>query len=246
MRIVWAMRLVCVVLLLRATVAVAQPQDLGHRIPGGVGIDAGTQVDQGLYVGYRFVWFAANRVKDRRGDSVPIENLDLDAYANVIGVAGTKQLDAVYLSAAIAVPIVKLSVGADNPQASVDRLGLGSVFVEPFKIGGRFSHLDVVGSYSVYLPTSQGERAGVGSPQWSHQVAAGGTLFFDERRGWRISALASYVHNGKKRGIDITRGNSIQIQGGIGGRVLEGIDCDWRAMRSGKSPTTAARISRSH
>ncbi|HTR52720.1 MAG TPA: transporter [Kofleriaceae bacterium] len=36
---------------------------------------------------------------------------------------------------------------------------------------------------------------------------------------WRASALASYAINGKKLGVDITRGDTIQIQGGLGGRV---------------------------
>lgn len=218
------MRVICFALLLQASVVEAQTQDLGHRLPSGAGLDAGTQVDQGLYLGDRLVWFAANEVRDRDGDRVPIENLDLDAYANVFGIAGTKKLGVLYLSAAVAVPLVKLSLQADAPQASVDRLGLGAVFVEPIKLGARFTCFDLVGSYSVYAPTSQGERTGVGRPQWSHQLAAGGTLYFDDRRGWRLSALASYVHNRKKRGIDITRGDSILIQGGVGGPLRDGID----------------------
>lgn len=219
------MRVICLALLLMTSIAEAQVQDLGHRFPAGAGLDAGTQVDQGLYLGHRLVWFASSRLRDRRGGVIPVEGLDIDAFANVFGVAGTKELGGLYLSAALAIPIVKLSLDSDDPAASVDRLGLGDVFVEPIKLGGRLSHADVVGSFSVYAPTSQGERTGVGRPQWSHQLAAGGTLFFeDDRRGWRLSALASYVHNGKKRGIDLTRGSTLQIQGGIGGRVFDAVD----------------------
>jgi hypothetical protein len=98
------------------------------------------------------------------------------------------------------------------------------VFVEPIQIGTRSRRVDAVASYSFYVPTSQGQRSGVGRPQWSHQVSAGGTVFFDDRRGWRVSALASYLHNERKLGIDITRGDSIQIQGGVGARVLDVID----------------------
>jgi hypothetical protein len=223
------MRVICLGLLLMTSIAEAQVQeqvqDLGHRLPAGAGIDAGTQVDQGLYLGDRFVWFASSQLRDRHGDVVSVENLDIDAYANVFGIAGTKNLDGLYLSAALAIPIVKLSLESDNPVASVDRLGLGDVFVEPLKLGGRFSHVDVVGSYSAYVPTSQGAHTGIGHPQWSHQFAAGGTVFFgDDRRDWRFSALASYAHNGKKRGIDITRGDTLQIQGGVGGRVFDQVE----------------------
>lgn len=218
------MRAIWFTLFLCASVAEAQTQDLGHKLPGGAGLDAGTQADQGLYVADRLVWFAANQVNDRHGNAVQIENLDIDAYANVLGVAGTLKLGRVYVSAAFAAPIVKVSLSADQPQASVDRLGLGNVFVEPLKLGGRFAHADAVAGYSFYAPTSQGERTGVGRPEWSHQLSAGGTLFFDDQRGWRVSLLASYLHNRKKLGIDVTRGDTVLLQGGIGGRVLEVID----------------------
>lgn len=218
------MRPLGLALLLWTSTAAAQVQDLGHRLPAGAGIDAGTQIEQGLYVGDRFVWFASSEVHDRDGESIPIEDLELDAYANVFGLAGTKRLGRLYLSAAAAIPIVKLSVTADVPAASVDRLGLGNVFIEPLKIGTRSARADAVIAYSVYAPTSQGERSGVGRPQWSHQLAAGGTLFFDDRRGWRVSAVASYVSNHKKRGIDITRGDTVLVQGGAAAPVHAGID----------------------
>ncbi len=214
-----------VAVLLTASVAEAQVQDLGHRIPSGIGLDAGTQVDQGLYFGDRLLWFASTEVHDRNGHTVPIQGFDLDAVANVLGIAGTLKVGELYLNAAIAVPMVKLSVSADEPRASIDRLGLGDVFIGPLKLGGRFSHFDAVGSYSFDIPSSQGQRTGVGRPQWSHQFAAGGTVFFEEdRRGWRFSALATYVHNGKKRGIDITRGDGFQLQGGVGGHAWNGFE----------------------
>lgn len=223
MRVAWFLCVACCTLLARTRIADAQLQDLGHRLPAGVGLDAGTQVDPGLYLGDRFVWFAADRIKDRRGEEVPVENFESDAYANGLGLAGTLKLDAVYVSAAIAIPLVKIKLSTDNPEASVERLGLGDVFVEPIKLGTRLSHVDVVASYSMYAPTTQGQRSGVGRPQWSHQFAAGGTVFFDDRRGWRLSALGSYVHYRKKQDIDITRGDSFLIQGGIGGRVFDGV-----------------------
>jgi hypothetical protein len=218
------MRAVCVAMVLAGRVAAAQTADLGHKLPGGVGLDAGTQPEQGLYVADRVVWFASDRANDRNGDRVPIENLDIDAYGNVLGVSGTLQLDDIYLSAAAAAPIVRLSLNADVPEASIDRLGLGDVYVQPIQVGTRLSRVDAIASYSFYAPTRQAERAGPGSSQWSHQLSAGTTIFFDDQRGWRVSVLASYLHNRKKLGIDITRGDSIQIQGGAGGRVLDVVD----------------------
>lgn len=218
------MRSLLVASLVCAGVAEAQVQDLGHRLPAGAGLDAGSQVEPGLYLGDRVVWFSAHRVKDRSGDTIPLPGLDLDALANVLGVAGTLRIGELYLSAAVAVPLVKLSLDVDEPRASVDRLGLGNVFVQPLKLGARGDRVDVVGGYSFYAPTSQGERSGPGRPEWSHQLAAGGTVFFDDRRGWRLSALASYLRHQQKRGIDITRGDALLVQGGLGARVRDGLD----------------------
>lgn len=198
----------------------AQSQDLGHRLPGGAGLDAGTQHEQGIYVASRFAWFTSDRVNDRNGDRVPLDHLDIDVFAGIFGIAGILKVHEVYLTAAVAVPIAKRSVSAEGPEVSrLDRSGLGDIFIEPFKIGVRTSHADAVASYSFYAPTSQGASM-LGSPQWAHQVAAGGTVYFDAQRGWRISMLASYLHNMQKLGIDITRGDSVLIQGGVGGRLF--------------------------
>jgi hypothetical protein len=218
------MRWACIAVLFHASIAAAQLADLGHRLPGSVGLDAGTQPEPGLYVADRVLWFASDRANDRAGNALPIENLDIDAVANAIGVSGTLKLDGVYINGAFAVPYVNLSLSSDAPEASLDRLDLGNVYVEPIKAGIRWPHVDAVAGYSFYIPTDEGARSGIGRPQWSHQFSLGGTGFLDERRGWRVSALASYVLNGKKLGVDVTRGDSIQIAGGVGGRVLEIVD----------------------
>jgi len=208
-----------------APAARAQSQDLGHKILGGVGLDAGTQPDAGLYVGDRFLYYRANTLSDRNGDPVPVKGLDIKAVSNVAGVSRTFKLDgALYFSASVAVPITRLSLNSDEPPASIDRFGFGDLFVEPARLGLRHARFDVVTSYALYAPTGQAERSGVGARQWSHQVSAGGTVFFDEHRGWRISALASYNFYQKKIGIDIRRGDTAQIQGGFGGPIFHRLE----------------------
>lgn len=54
-------------------------QNLGHKVLGGVGIDAGTQVEPGLYFAGRVLHFGADELRDRDGDPVPLEGLDIDA-----------------------------------------------------------------------------------------------------------------------------------------------------------------------
>ena len=67
--------------------AMAQSQDLGHKILGGIGLDAGTQPDAGLYVGDRFLYYRADELFDRNGERIPLKGLDIKAASNVAGCA---------------------------------------------------------------------------------------------------------------------------------------------------------------
>jgi hypothetical protein len=219
------MRLVvCIAVLVAARTASAQVQDLGRRLPGGIGLDAGSQAEPGFYLSNRLVWFASERVADRNGNEIPIPGLDLDAFADALGMGAIIKLDRLYLSAGFAVPFAKISISSDLPTASVDRLGLGDVFVQPLQLGTRFTHADVVASYAFSAPTARGATRGIGQSAWTHLGSLGGTVFFDNHRGSRLSALVTYIHNLRKQHIDITRGDEVQIQGGLGARVLRIVD----------------------
>ena len=233
-------------LLLRSATAMADG-DLGHKILGAVGLDAGTQPDEGVYVGDRFIYFSADQLRNRRGGLVPVKGLDIDAHANVLGVSATlKPEGAPYLSAALAVPVAWVSTKADVPSADIDRFGLGDIFVEPLKLGWRLPHLDTVASYSFYAPTGQADRKGIGRPQWSQQFSLGGTLFFDDERAFRLSFLASYNLYHQKIGIDVTRGDTVQLQGDLEGDGSKfWMPASW-AMLSGRSPMIAGLIFRWH
>jgi len=88
------------------TTAAAADGELGQRVLGSVGLDAGTQSPEGGYAGDRFFYYSADRLLDRNGKPLPVKGLDIDAYANVIGVSGTIKPDGwPYLSAAFAVPV---------------------------------------------------------------------------------------------------------------------------------------------
>lgn len=211
--------------LLLLAVGAAADGELGHRVLGSVGLDAGTQPAEGVYGGDRFFYYSATQLRDRHGDPIPVQGLAIDAFANVFGLSGTLKPEGLpYLSAAFAVPVAWLSTQADLPPTDIGRSGLGDIFVQPLMVGRRSTRFDTVASYSFYAPTGQLNRKGLGQPQWTQQFSLGGTLFFDEERAFRLSALASYNLYHQKLGIDLTRGDTVQIQGGFGGKLSQVVD----------------------
>jgi hypothetical protein len=205
--------------------AVVADGEFGQRVLGTIGLDAGSQPDEGIYLGNRFIYLTGDRLNDRRGHPLPIKGFSSSGFANVFAVAGTWKLgEGPYLTAAFGVPISGISIKADQPYTFLDREGLGDIFIEPLKLGWRLPRVDITSSYSIYAPTSQLNRQGLNQPQWSQQVSAGGTVFFDDERSLRLSALTSYNIYEKKLNIDLKRGDAVQIQGGLGGRFFKILD----------------------
>ena len=197
-------------------------QDIGHKILGGVGIDAGVQSEPGLYFAGRLVRYGATQIRDRDGTVVPLQGLDLDAWGGTFGAAFVTKPSSKrtpYFSFALSVPISKISLSVDDPRVAIDRSGFADLYIQPLKAGWRLTGFDLVSSYSIYAPTGRFEPrggSGVGRGFWTQEFALGGAAFFKGGRSRRVSALASYDVNSRKRGIDIRRGNTLQVQGGAG------------------------------
>jgi len=211
-------RLIFPLLLLLPLQAAAQ-QQLGQKVLGAVGINAGVQPEVGLYVIDKLLFYNSGTIRDRNGDEVPIRGLDVDVVATVLGLGYTfKPKHAPYFTVSAGVPLASVSLSTDVPLASVDRAGFGDAIVQPLRVGWRAKHYDVVGSYTMYIPTGQAEPrgTGIGRGFWTHQLSLGGAAYPHRDRTRRISALLSYDINGWKRDIDIKRGNTLQVQGGAG------------------------------
>lgn len=220
-------RLVSVAALGVVATSLAAQQQVGTKIMGGLGIDAGTQSPPGLYVIDRFIQFRADKIRDRNGDVLPIAGLDILARGNALAVAYTLAThNGPLLTFATGIPWARVSINSVEPLASIDRLGVGDIFVQPIKLGWQRPRYDVVTSYIFFAPTGKFEPktgVGVGRGHWTHQVSIGGAAYADATRARRASALLSYEYNGKKRGIDITRGDIIQLQGGAGTPVYKSV-----------------------
>ena len=209
-------------LVLASRPAAAQ-QQLGYKLLGSAGIDAGVQPLPGLAVVSQMLHYGASQLRDREGNVVPIDGLGIDATGLALGASYTsKTKGAPYLSFAVGLPIARVHINSDEPAASLNAYGFSDLFVQPVKVGWRQRRSDLVAAYVLYVPTGHFEPrggAGPGRGYWTHQLSFGGALFADSTRTHRLSALASYERNSRKRGIDIRRGDMVQIQGGAGASV---------------------------
>jgi hypothetical protein len=197
-------------------------QDLGHKLPGLIGLDAARIPESGLYLVDRVVAYGADEIRDRRGNLIPTGDLQLRALSNATGLSYTIKLwaDGPSFTVTAAAPLARLRLNIhDRPEASFDRFGLADIYIQPARLGWRKSYFDVVCSYGVYLPTGTSPLAGgkgLSTGHVTHQFSGGGTIFADQNRTLFLTALASYDLNLRKRHIDITRGETFQVQGGAG------------------------------
>ena len=211
---------ICLVLLLHSAAAYAQ--NLGHKLPGLLGLDAGRIPEPGLYVIDRAGIYDADKLRDRNGRL--IGPLNLVAYSNAFGLSYTFKLtDGIFLTTTVGGPIagIKLDLG-NRQQANLDLLGLADPYIQPVRLGWRKQRFELVTSYGIYLPTDKSALAGgsgISSGQITHQFSAGGAGYFKDRTRF-LTALASYQLNMRQRGIDITRGDAVQIEGGLGTKLL--------------------------
>ena len=215
--------LLVVVVELLSVAGIVDAQDLGHKLPGLIGLDAGTIAPPGLSVLDRFVTYNADELRDRNGNIVPI-GPELRVLSNAVGISYTYRFpqSCTTLSARAAAPVARLRLNVqDIPAASVDEFGLADIYIQPLEWGCEKDRFEIVASYSLYVPTGQFLLAGgksVSSGNVTHQFSFGGTIYRNKERTSFITALASYDLNLRKRNIDITRGDIFQIQGGIGVR----------------------------
>jgi hypothetical protein len=213
-----------VALVLTCTSAAAQ--DLGHKLPGLLGLDAGRIPEPGLYLVERVAVYDATELRDRHGNVVPTGPFQLQGFTNALGVSYTTKVlgNSTFLTLTAAGPIARLQLNLQNsPEIGADRFGLADPYIQPFRLGWRKPRFDLVTSYSIYLPTGRSALAGgggVSSGQITHEFSGGGSLYFKERRHF-LTALGSYQLNSRQRGIDITRGDLVQIQGGFGRQLLK-------------------------
>src|SRR5262245_59048940 len=173
-------------LALLVTTTSALAQDLGHKLPGLLGLDAARIPEPGLYLIYRLVIYEADELRDRNGNLIPTAPFNLLGRANSFGASYTKKLsqNSMFLTMTAGGPIAQVKLDIENrPEIGIDRFGLGDIYIQPFRLGWRKQRFDWVTSYGIYLPTDRSPLAGgtgVSSGRITHEFSGGGSVYFKD------------------------------------------------------------------
>jgi hypothetical protein len=198
----------------------SQVQLKGGHILGAMGLQSGTQTPEktlSVYVpGY---FYTASSLRNANGDK-SIANPDLTMTITGAGasyVSDFKILGATY-GASILLAFAANTIQGNNVNAK-NSLAFTDMYVQPLQLGWHQKRADFIFSYQVYLPTGRftaGASDNSGLGMFMNEFSAGTTVFFNDKKTFHFSALASYEINGKKKDTDIKTGDILSIEGGLG------------------------------
>ncbi|WP_316636101.1 transporter [uncultured Flavobacterium sp.] len=192
----------------------------GGHILGGMGLQSGTQTPENtlsVYVpGY---FYTASSLRNANGDK-SIANPDINMFVTGVGasyVSDFKILGANY-GATVLLAFASNKIQG-NTLDSKSPFALTDTYIVPVQLGWHNKRADFVFSYQIYLPTGKfemGASDNSGLGMFMNEFSAGTTLFFNDKKNFHFSALASYEINGKKKDTDIKTGDLLSIEGGLG------------------------------
>lgn len=191
----------------------------GGHILGAMGLQSGTQAPaNALSVYIPAYLYDAGSLRDANGNESA--NPDLTMFLTGIGanyVSSFKILGANY-GATLLVAFASNTIQG-NTIDSKNSLAFTDMYFQPVQLGWHEKRADFVFSYQLYLPTGKftagaSDNAGLG--MLMNEFSAGTTLFFNDKKTFHFSVLASYEINGKKKDTDIKTGDILSLDGGLG------------------------------
>ena len=200
--------------------AVAHAQFKGLRIPGSVGLEAGSQAPPGIYVGNLLWMYPTDTVKDANGDRIGSGDTSLTAALNGILVSWVTnvKLAGGNVGGAVGLPWMKELIERNSLTESTGWGYTDSIFT-PIQVGWHRPRYDMLAAYTLYLPTGKyeplgGDNHGFGMVAQELQFAATG--FFDEKRLWHGAGSVAHEFHSEKKDTDIRVGQIMTIEGGFG------------------------------
>lgn len=197
----------------------------GFNIKGDQGVKSGSQAPPGIYYGAPFYWYGTDTVKDEDGRAFSTTGeLNMFLGGPLVNVVTTKTVLGGNYGFMAVLPFA--NVRAELPRLDNNPApGISDMYVQPFNLGWHTNRADVLAGYGFFAPTGRyaaGANDNTGLGMWGHEVFAGSTVFFDEKKAWHAATTGAIEFHSGKKDTDARVGTLFTLEGGLGRSFLMG------------------------
>jgi hypothetical protein len=197
----------------------------GFNIKGDQGMKAGSQAPPGIYYGAPIYWYGTDTIKNEDGRTFSTTgDLNLFLGGPLVSVVTTKKLLGANYGFMAALPFANVRI--ELPRLDNDPgPGVSDMYVQPFNLGWHSSRGDTLVGYGFFAPTGRyaaGADDNTGLGMWGHEVFAGTTLFFDEKKAWHAATIGALEFHSGKQDSEAKVGSLLTLEGGFGRDFLTG------------------------
>ncbi|MDR0880968.1 MAG: transporter [Candidatus Adiutrix sp.] len=215
----------------------------GHYTSGVEGIRAASVPPAGGNFYWRMynAFYTASSIRDNNGSKAPGDfNVNVYALANRFIYSSDIEILGGNLLFDVIIPTVYTDIsykGIGPSSFGENKFGLGDIFVEPLFIGWHGDRWDALAAIGAYVPTGDYDRNRPASPGlgfWTIMYTLGGTVYLDEEKTWSASVLGRFETHTEQDQTDITPGNHLHFEWGIGKNINKTFDigvagyCHWQ------------------
>lgn len=197
----------------------------GFNIKGDQGLKAGSQAPPGIYYGAPFYWYGTDTIKNQDGRTFSTTG-DLNMFLGgpLVNVVTTKKMLGGTYGFMAVVPLANVRI--ELPRLDNDPSpGISDLYVQPFNLGWHTNRADVLAGYGFFAPTGRytaGADDNTGLGMWGHEVFAGTTVFFDEKKAWHAATTGALEFHSGKQESEAEVGSLLTLEGGFGRDFLMG------------------------
>lgn len=195
-------------------------QETAHYTPGVQGLKVGSLPPPGFFYIMHNVFYSADTYYDGDANEAPID-FEVNVFANVhrfLYVWDNVILGANYgVHVLVPTTYTDISIGAFG--VDDNKYGIGDIVLEPLILSWNKKKFDAVFAVAAIAPVGSydvTEAASPGKSFWTTMISFGGTYYFDANKSWHVSMLNRYEMHGEKKDYDITAGDDLTFEWGIG------------------------------
>jgi hypothetical protein len=197
----------------------------GENLRGDFGLKSGSQAPPGYYLGDMFYFYDSSEVRLAGGTKIPGPSLHLFGNFFLLNWVSEKKFLGAHWGVTVAPTILNAALTLPRLDFDTSHWGMGDSYIQPIQLGWHFKQADAFAGYAFFAPTGRftaGASDNTGLGMWSNEFSLGTTVYFDPERKWHASAAGFYEIHSSKHDQDLTVGDIVTLEGGIGRAFLKG------------------------